>query len=62
VALAGQTGGAIRVFLDFFVSFCIKTKRKTFCDKDPLYYYCSFLLLQKRTKKGAPQLITASRQ
>ena len=28
VALAGQTGGAIRVVLDFFVSFCIKAKRK----------------------------------
>lgn len=28
VALAVQTGGAIRVVLDFFVSFCVKAKRK----------------------------------
>jgi len=26
--LAGQTGGAVRVVLDFFVSFCVKAKRK----------------------------------
>ena len=28
VAMAGQTGGAIRFVLDFFVSFFIKKKRK----------------------------------
>ena len=28
--------------------------------QDPFYFfYCSFLLLQKRTKKGAPKSITA---
>jgi hypothetical protein len=28
VALAGETAGGVRVRLDFFVSFCIKAKRK----------------------------------